>query len=142
MKNSSYPLWLTIVSAFFIVWNFMGLFNFYAQMTISDQDLYNMPAAEQTVYTSYPLWTAIAFGVAVIAGFLGCIALLFRKKAANLLLQFSLVGVLVQMYHSLFIANALDVYGPGHVVMPIMIIGFAVLLVWLSSLATKEGWIK
>lgn len=79
MKNSSYPLWLTIVSAFLIVWNFMGLFNFYAQMTISDQDLYNMSAAEQALYASYPLWSIIAFGVAVIAGFLGCIALLFRK---------------------------------------------------------------
>lgn len=142
MKNSSYPLWLTIVSAFLIFWNFMGLFNFYAQMTISDQDLYNMPAAEQAIYTNYPLWAAIAFGVAVITGFLGCIALIFRKKAANLLLQLSLVGVLVQMYHSLFVAKAMYVYGLGHIVMPIMIIGFAVLLVWLSNLATKEEWIK
>ena len=141
MKNFT-PIWFSIVSVLFIVWNFLGLYSFYAQMTISDQDLYNMPIAEQAIYTSYPLWAAIAFGVAVITDFLGCIALLFRKKVANLLLQFSLVGVLVQMYQSLFIAIAMDVYVPGHVVMPIMIVGFAVLLVWLSNLATKEEWIN
>jgi hypothetical protein len=106
------------------------------------QELYNMTAAQQEIFINYPLWAAFAFGLAVIAGFLGCIALLFKKKVANLLLQFSLVGVLVQMYHSLFVAKAVDVYGPGHIVMPIMIIGFAFVLVWLAKFATKKEWIS
>jgi len=69
-------------------------------------------------------------------------ALLLKKKVANIFLQLSLAGVIAQMYHNLVIAKALDIYGPGQITMPIMIISFSILLVWLSKYATKKEWIS
>ena len=51
------------------------------------------------------------------------------------------MGVIVQMTHG-FMSEIEGVYGPGGIIMPIMIIGIAVILVWYSNLADKKGWLS
>jgi hypothetical protein len=142
MKNSNFPLWITVVLIILLIWNIIGVLNFYNQVTISEQDLMNLPIEQQNFIANIPFWTIIAFGIAVVGGSLGCMALLLKKKVANIFLQLSLAGVIAQMYHNLVIAKALDIYGPGQITMPIMIISFSILLVWLSKYATKKEWIS
>jgi uncharacterized membrane protein len=75
-------------------------------------------------------------------GALGCLLLLLRQTWAFPVLVASLVGVLVQMYHSFFIANSIEVYGPGRMIMPAMILVIAIFLVWYSKGAKEKGWIN
>jgi high-affinity K+ transport system ATPase subunit B len=58
------------------------------------------------------------------------------------LIEISLIGILVQMIHSLFISNNYEVYGPGGLIMPIMVLLIGVGLVWLSDKGIKKGWIE
>ena len=141
MKNSNFPVWLTIISLLFLFWNFFGILNFYNQANMSPNELSDLPIVQQDFISNTPLWSFIAFGVAVIGGFIGCGALLFRKKIANIFLQLSLIGIVIQMYHNFILANGLEVYGADKIAIPVMVIIFAIFLIWLANYATKKQWI-
>jgi len=104
--------------------------------------LAELSQAEQQLYNNTPLWATIAFALSVCAGALGSLALLFKKTIAGQLLILSLISVLVQMFHSFFIIDSMAVYGPGGLVMPIMVIIIAISLVFLAKNANKNGWLE
>lgn len=136
------PTWFWVVSALALLWNLFGVWAFIGDATMSAEAIAELPEEIKSLYESYPLWTKIAYGTAVIAGALGCILLLARNKFAKPVLLISLVAVVVQMFHSLFIAGAMDVYGPGAVIMPIMVILVSVFLVWFANYGIKQQWLK
>jgi hypothetical protein len=53
----------------------------------------------------------------------------------------SFAGILVQMVYSFFLSRALEVYGPGGLAMPVMVLLFGVVLIQLSRSAKIKGWI-
>ena len=136
------PVWFWIVAGLALVWNLMGVFAFAAQMTMSAEAIAALPEAEQNLYANYPAWAAVAFAFAVIGGALGCLLLLMRKKFATPVLGLSLAGILVQMIHSFVIANSMAVYGPGAVIMPIMVVVIGAALFWWSTRLKNKGWIN
>jgi len=140
-EKSNLPPWYKILMTVALVWNIVGVLAFIGQMLITPETLAQMPQAEQELYLNTPVWATVAFAVAVFGGALGCLALLMQKAIANIALQTSLVAVLLQVYHSFFISNAFDVFGPGGIVMPISVVALAVILVLFAKKATKQGWI-
>ncbi|PIB35806.1 hypothetical protein BFP72_10575 [Reichenbachiella sp. 5M10] len=136
------PGWFWFIMVLLLLWNIMGIGSFFYHVTISDEALQAMPDAERELYGNYPFWTQLAFAIAVLGGTLGCIGLMLRAKWSKPVLMMSLVAIVVQMYHSLFIAGSMEVYGPGAVVMPILVILVAVFLVWFAGVVDKKGWMK
>jgi hypothetical protein len=68
-----------------------------------------LPEVERALYESVPAWATGAFAVAVWGGALGCLLLLLKKKLATPVLILSFIGIVVQMIHSFFIANSIEV---------------------------------
>ncbi len=136
------PTWFWIVSGIALVWNLMGVMAYIAQVTMSAEALQALPENERELYTSLPTWATSAFAVAVWGSALGCLLLLMRKKLAAILLIVGFVGILVQLYHSFFISNSIAVYGPGGMVMPIMVLIIGLLLILFSRKATANGWLN
>ena len=62
-----------------------------------------------------------------------------RKKLAKTIFMVSLIGILVQMYYNFFVIDSIAVYGPGAMAMPIMIILFAVFLIWYANYCIKKN---
>lgn len=141
-SNTMTPRWFVILALIIAIWNLMGVMAFMMQITMTVEQVLALPEKEQTLYQDIPLWVNIAFGLAVTGGSLGCIALAFKKAIALPILIISLLGVLVQMYHSFFIAHAFDVYGPGGTIMPMMVFIIELYLVWLANNAKAKGWIR
>ena len=135
------PVWFWIVAAVALVWNLLGVSAFVMQVSMSPEAIAALPEAEQALYENFPIWALIAFAAAVFGGAVGCILLLMRNKLAQSILIISLVGIVVQMIYNVFISGAMDVYGPGSIIMPIMVLVIAVFLVWLSRSATSKGWL-
>ncbi len=131
-----------IVSTLALVWNAMGAEAYIAQVTMSPEALLALPEDQQTLITSVPAWVTAAFAFAVWGGLLGCILLLLRKKIANPVFIVSLVGIVVQMFYNFFMSNSIAVYGPGGMIMPIVILGLGAYLVWYSRDVTRRGWIS
>tara|TARA_R110000868_G_scaffold383578_7_gene650677 strand:+ start:29360 stop:29803 length:444 start_codon:yes stop_codon:yes gene_type:complete len=136
------PKWLLGISIFALIWNLLGVFAYVAQMMMTPEMLAQLPADQQALMESTPAWATSAFALAVWGGSLGAILLLLKKKIAKLVFIVSLVGVLVQMFYNFVIANSIEVYGPGGLIMPIMVLIVSVGLVWYSNKAEKKGWLS
>jgi hypothetical protein len=140
---SNVPKWFLGVAIASLIWNLLGVFAYLGQMYLmsNPEMLAELSVDEQNLYKDTPIWATIGFTLAVWGGALGSLLLILKKKAAKPVLIVSLAGILVQMYHSFFISNNFEVYGPGAAVMPVMIIIFGIGLVWLSDKSVKEGWL-
>jgi len=139
-ERSKAPRWFMIVAVVLLVWNLMGVMAYIMQVTMSPEVIAALPEAQRQLYENTPAWATAAFAIAVNGGALGCVLLLLKRNLAGLFLQLSLAGVLVQMFHSFFMSNSFEVFGPGGMVMPVMVIVIAIYLVWLAASAKNRGW--
>ena len=129
------PVWFWIVSALALVWNSMGV-NQYLQQAYKTDSFKEMSTPEQLeMYSNFPSWYTAAFAIAVFGGALGCILLLLRKRLASTILLISFVAIIIQMSYVTFSLKMANV-------MTVMIIIVGALLVWLSKIATRKGWIS
>lgn len=134
------PSWFNVVAILALVWNLLGVMAFVNQMMMTPEMIAELPQAEQDLYATTPVWAIAAFAVAVFGGALGSLALLLKKAISYQLLVASFVGVVVQMFHSFFISNSIEVYGPGGMIMPVMVIVIALLLVRFSAKGINNHW--
>jgi hypothetical protein len=142
IENYKAPIWFTIVSVLLLVWNFLGVMAYISQVTMGPEALAALPDDQRQIIENAPVWATAAFAIAVNGGALGCLFLLFKKNLAAIFLQLSLLGVLVQMYHSFFMTKAFEVFGPGGLVMPIMVLVIAIYLVTLAAKAKARRWVS
>lgn len=136
------PKWFYAAAVVALLWNLMGVAAFIGHATMSDEAIAALPEAERALYETVPIWATAAFAVAVFGGALGSLLLLLRRKLAEPVLIASLAGILVQFVHSFFIAKSMAVYGPGSIIMPVMVILIGVALVWFAQKAGKAGWLR
>ena len=127
-----------VIGALALVWNVMGVMNFFVQMNPGVLAAYR--ESERAMIESRPAWATIAFAIAVIGGALGCLLLLLRKSIAYHLFIASLIGVIVTMIHALgvgidFTLNEIL----GIILMPLAVAAF---LIWYSKRAKSKGWIS
>ena len=142
MNDSTTPGWFNWVVYVAVAWNIIGVVQFYFHISITAEQLATMPIEQQQLITSMPDWVNIAFGIAVIFGLLGSIALVLKKALALHLFLVSMLGILVQNYYSFFMSNAIDVMGPAAAAIPTMVFAIGALLIWLSLKAKSNGWIE
>jgi len=142
-ENATRPTkWFWIIGGVALVWNLMGVMAYLMQAFMTEEALAVLPEAERALYENVPAWATGAFAIAVFGGSLGCLLLLLRRRWATPVLVVSLLGVLVQMYHSFFVANSIEVYGPGGTIMSIMVVVIGVGLIWYANSATTKGWLR
>jgi len=139
MKNKA-PAWFMIVAVALFVWNLMGVMAYIMQVTMSPEALAALPEAQRQMYENIPPWATAAFAIAVNGGVLGALLLILKKNLAGLFLQISLAGVLVQMFHAFFISKSFEVFGPGSMIMPVLVIAIAIYLVMLAAKAKANAW--
>ena len=140
--NISPRRWTFWVIAFIaLVWNLIGLAMFVVQVRLTPEMVAAMPAAQQQVHAATPAWINIAFGVAVVFGVLGSLALLLRKHLAPALFLVSLLAIVVQMVGAYAVTPAWQAYGPAGLAMPVMLVVIALYLAWYARNAVAKGWI-
>lgn len=135
------PKWLSVVAIIALLWNLVGVLAFVGQITISPEALSQLPQAEQDIYINMPIWAYAAFATAVFFGATASVMLLCKMGWAVHLFIGSLLAISVQMYHAFFIARAFDVFGPGGLIMPVMVISFAIIFLKIALLAKKNNWL-
>ena len=129
------------IGAVTLIWNVMGVINFFVQMNADA--LASFPESHRAIVEGRPAWATGAFAVAVFGGALGCLLLLLRKSAAYYLFIASLLGVIVQLIHTLGIASSTIDFGPFDILMIILMpLVVAAFLIWYSKWAESKGWIS
>jgi len=142
-KNKKVPVSFWLVGGAATFWNLVGLMIYYQQMTVSPEVLAQNLTPEQVEFLlSTPKWATSAYAIAVNAGLLGSILLLLRKAWALPLYALSLVAILVQDLHGFVVANGLEVWGTGGLVLPAIVLAIAVGLLVYSRNAKAGGLIR
>ena len=131
-----------IIGVIALIWNLMGVMVYIAQAFMTNEMLAALPENEQALYADVPAWVTAAFAIAVFGGVLGCVLLLIRKKMASVVFMISFAAIIAQMIYNFFLSNTMEVYGPGGMVMPIMVIIFGAFLIWYSKGTTRKGWLS
>jgi len=141
LTDSKPPLWFWLISALTLLWNGMGVGKFLADVNTSADDIAKLPQVTQDMLASLPPWYMIAFGLAVIAGVLGCLSLLLGKKWALILFVLSLLGVLAQQAVFWVMTDIGKNLKGGELVMPILIPIVAIFLIWFARMASAKNWL-
>ena len=134
----SVPWGFWVVGTVALVWNVMGIINFFMQM--NPDVLVTYRESERAIVESRPAWATGAFAIAVFGGALGCFLLLLKKSVAYYFFIASLLGVVVTMIHTLSLGIGFG-FGEilGIILMPLVV---AVFLILYSKQAQSKGWIK
>ncbi|NVK08601.1 MULTISPECIES: hypothetical protein [Tenacibaculum] len=143
MTDSNKPttlFWIIGVAA--LVWNGLGVMQYLGMAYMTDEVKAALPEAERALYDNIPSWVTAAFAIAVFGGLIGSAFLLMRKKLARPMFLISLIAIIVQMSYNLFMSRAAEVYGPGSVIMPIMVIVIGVFLLMYSKKTIAKGWLS
>ena len=130
-----------IISVAGLIWNIMGVIAYLGQAYMTEEVLKALPDGEQAYHNNAPAWVTAVFAIAVFAGVFGCLGLLMRKKWAIMLFIVSLIAVIAQFIYNLFIQKFVELSGEK-IIWPIVVLIIAILLVFLSRKAGKEGWIS
>ena len=88
-----------------LVWNLIGVSIFIMDLLV---DLTTLNDAELEFRSRFPLWIKMFNAAAVNLGLLGSIGLVLRKAWSKSVLVMSLISVIIQLYHSFFVAYSLD----------------------------------
>lgn len=146
------PGWFKFLAIIGLLWNLLGVLSYLFYTALIDkfmtpEVLDAMPEADRInaeaqleLLANTPAWATGAYAIAVFGGLLGCILMLMRRNLAVPVLGLSLGGVLVQNYHNIVMANALEVMGPTSLILPSVVLLFAILLLFAAIKAKNEGW--
>lgn len=134
MTNSSNKptTYFWIISIIALLWNIMVVIAYLGQAYITNEALALMPEAEKAYYTNVPAWVTAAFAFAVFSGFLGSLALMFKKKWAKPMFILSFIAVVVQVIYNLLIQDFVAVSG-ARVILPLITVAIAAFLVWFAN---------
>ncbi len=134
------PPWFWVVSALGLVWNLIGVAAFINDVLFLDPA--TLDDLQRAFYEGRPNWALAAYGAAVIGGALGCLALLLRRSWALPMLIICLVGIVLQNVHAIALGNAIEVFGPGGLALPLAVFLIAVFLAWFAHFAKGRGWLR
>lgn len=142
MPYSSKPqMWFWVLAIIFIVWNLMGIGAWSTEMAASEILLEQMNEQQQELYQSRPSWYVYVYGVAVFAGLLACIMLLFKRKAAVLLSLISLFAVIITTSFNAF-NGAWDIV-PTSDKFFFLFVPLMSILLWLFTRSAKsKAWLR
>lgn len=139
-SSTKLPIWFWVIAIAGLLWNLLGVAAYLGEAYMGEEVLAAMPQDEQDWYNNRPAWVTAAFAIAVFAGFLGCVALLIRKRWAVTLFMLSLLGVLAQQVYNFFIQDYVALDGTK-MIMPLIVIIIAGLLYWYSKGAREKAWL-
>ncbi|TMO79870.1 hypothetical protein CWC16_10710 [Pseudoalteromonas sp. S3776] len=142
MATSVTPNWFKPVLWAALIWNLLGVFAFVMHLMMTPEMISKLPLDQQAAYSNVPLWSTIAFAVAVLGGSLGCILLLAKNALATPTFALSLVAIFIQQFYNFFVINSIKMLGISAVFMPILVIVIAFLLLYLSIKSKQQGWLN
>lgn len=142
MTTSVTPNWFKPALWAALIWNLLGVFAFVMHLMMTPEMISKLPLDQQAAYSNVPLWSTIAFAVAVLGGTLGCILLLAKNALATPTFALSLVAIFIQQFYNFFVINSIKMLGISAVFMPILVIVIAFLLLYLSIKSKQQGWLN
>lgn len=143
MSYSTQPkMWYWIVAIFFLLWNFMGLGAFLAELSDPSTVTASFTTEQLAMYNDRPWWYMPNFGMAVVCGTFACVLLLFKRKLALAFAVISLIAVSISTLYEVFMAGTWETMDAFAKAFTALIVIMDVLLVFFTRMAYRRAWIR
>ncbi len=127
-----------VIGIVILLWNLMGVAAFVMQYMADTAEMAKTDPYTAGIFAAMPIWTWIAYAIAVGAGTLGAILLLLKRATAVPLFALSVIAVVVQFGYSFLGTDLLAVKGWGAAGFPAFIVIAAVAqFIYARSLVAK-----
>lgn len=133
------PGWYWLVAAAGLLFELAGCAAFLLQMTA---DPAAQPIDQRALVAAMPAWMVAAYGVAVIAGLVGALALLMRRRWAGGALLVSLVAIVVQFGGIALVPAMRGAMSSSQLLGPILIFLVAYGLWRFAVGSARRGWLR
>lgn len=141
-KRPATPWHLWAIGAASVLWNGVGVWQWYQKVT-GAQAYWSALTMEQVFYLrSAPLWTDVAYGVAVWCGLLGALMLLLRRKLAFNAFVAGLIAMLAHAAYVLALSNGREVIGAGGTAFTLVVALIFAVQIAYSHWARRRGLIR
>ncbi|HEY0026505.1 MAG TPA: hypothetical protein VGC35_01415 [Allosphingosinicella sp.] len=138
--HTAAPGWFRIAAVIAILWNAFGVFQYLSSVGLFGDPLVSLDPAQRAAAESIPAPVIAAFAIGTLAGLVGSIGLLIRKRWAMPMLVVSLVALAVLEGWIVFASGNLEAF--GGIALPLTIVVVAALLAWLATHARGRGWLS
>lgn len=141
-KRPTTPWHLWAIGAASVLWNGVGVWQWYQKVT-GAAAYWSALTMEQVFYLrSAPLWTDVAYGVAVWCGLLGALMLLLRRKLAFNAFVAGLIAMLAHAAYVLALSNGREVLGAGGTAFTLVVALIFAVQIAYSHWARRRGLIR
>jgi hypothetical protein len=130
-----------VISIFALLWNAIGAFQFFVEMSMTEETLSSYPQDIQNFMHNIPSWFTYAFGIAVFVGFIGSLGLVLRKNWSILLLQISFLAVFAMTFYDFFMQDDVAMTVKFST-MPIVVFVISLFLLIFSRRAKFKGYLN
>lgn len=131
--HSRMHTWIGVAA---LAWNLLGLFLFVMRVTMGPEQVAALSAEDRAMVAGTPPWLLVAFGIAVVTGVAGSIALVLRQRWAVPAFALSFAALLVQVGGTFAATPAWQSYGAAGLIMPTVLTVIAVALLRYAQRST------
>ncbi|MFT5506007.1 MAG: hypothetical protein ACI845_001666 [Gammaproteobacteria bacterium] len=133
-----WTFWL--ITNFYMAWNILGVLNLVNQF--NSDVVASFPESHQAIIVDRPIWATLGSAIAVFAGSLSSLLLLFRKKSALQYFYTSLFGVILTMIHTVRALEASSGFSlVDTLTMLVMPLLLAAVMIWYAKTTMSKGWV-
>jgi hypothetical protein len=105
-------------------------------------DPLTLPLDERTAFDAVPLWLTTVFGVGALAGLLGSLMLLLRRKAAQPLMLLSLAALLAWVGGILLVPQVRETSTANDLAVAVVIAAITWTIFWFARHSRQRGWLR
>jgi len=135
------PIWYWFVAGVLTLWNAIGCFACYSQLTIAPEKLAKLPADQRDAWSAMPAFAKLAYVVAVVAGLAGAVLLLLQNALALPLSILSLAGIVVQFGWFYLGYGGWARHGAKGAIFPAFIALVGIGQIAFACCAKAQGWL-
>ena len=101
-----------------------------------------LPLDERAQFEAEPLWMVAAFGLTGLAGAIGALMLVLRRRAAEPLLFVSLIGIAI-WFGGLFINTRLrELLSVDQIAVAAVVVAVVWTIYWFARHSGQRGWLR
>ena len=101
-----------------------------------------LPLDQRTLLEAEPEWVVAASAVAFVAGALGVLLLLLRRRAAQWVMLISFVAMLAWFAGMFATPNFRDLLGTDQVAILLVILALGWTILWFARHSRQRGWLR
>ena len=134
------PMTHWLIGGAALIWNLFGFMVYLMTVRATPEQMAQQYNAAQIAFMdAVPVWATSANAIAVTAGVLACVLLLFRKSLALPLFVASLAALLVQDLYSFVLEDVVGVFGMVPAYIQGTVLGIAIALIFYTRGAKSRG---